>query len=152
MSFLISKPCQCRDKRQNRCVLKGMRQISKFEPKDTRLGLLTWGVGVPIVFAALYLTFDVSITSVPDMSDDWWIDLLLVGFFAAVLYSIPVVALACPNCKRLMFIKFGKTAPDTWLQKDFPEPVCPQCGYLLKGVMQAQCPECGHEVPESWFD
>jgi RNA polymerase subunit RPABC4/transcription elongation factor Spt4 len=83
--------------------------------------------------------------------------LLLVGVAAAaglcvvVRQRIPLRALACPKCKRILRWGFGHRIPGSWKHHLEFSAVCMTCSYPLNGLIVARCPECGDAFPEEWL-
>lgn len=147
MSIWISKPCKCRSERQERRVLIGLREIADFNPKRSRVGLFII-IGLGLYGFVFWKVLNYGLGGRSEA---------IFGLFSVIavitmLRLMPIVALGCPACRRLIHIKMAKYPPACWNPDRFPEPVCPNCGYLLKGVVEAKCPECGTNVPESWLD
>lgn len=143
MSLLISKPCQCRDERQERVVLVGLREIVEFNPRSTWVGLIVIGlvIGFMTIALALYA-----------MVNKFVLFLFLIVVSRVMYKLVPLVAIGCPKCNHLHHIEFAYSVPDYWHPDEFPESICQKCGYYLGGVRHSLCPECGESVPDQWRD
>lgn len=77
---------------------------------------------------------------------------LVFAFLAGgTVVLLPIRAIACSQCGRIVRFRFGRKIPLDWQRCITPNWRCGQCGYLLHGVEQPRCPECSAPFPESWL-
>lgn len=77
---------------------------------------------------------------------------LLASSLGILLLFLPVRAMACVNCGRVVKFRLGRTIPVSWQNCIVPTWKCAQCGHSLHGVAdQPRCPECGAEFPNEWL-
>ena len=78
---------------------------------------------------------------------------ITVAWFLGFLASrLPVRALICPSCNRILRLGFGRQVPLAWQECTEPTWKCAACGYSLHGITgNARCPECGAPFPDEWL-
>jgi hypothetical protein len=63
---------------------------------------------------------------------------------------LPVRALACDHCRKVIRMKLGRNVPMHWKKSMKPIFKCVSCGYCILGLTDNRCPECGEEFPVEW--
>jgi hypothetical protein len=152
----ISVSAACRTCQSSGIVASGTKAIIRANPRSIIPGLLLISVTV-IVLIATWIYYSLFIPAFghtilePGVHFLWGVISLLLGL--ALLRIIPLKALICSKCKRVVRWKIGfkRGIPLCWQKSIVPSFQCSSCGYDLHGLKAARCPECFSPFPEEWL-
>lgn len=145
--FPISKPCACDEGTLDKKVLKELLEVLEFRPKSTRTAIFLLIPIIPIVGTIWLLAL-----FFPDSKVKSYIGVPVgMGLGVVATRLVPMVALGCNSCKRLVACEFAREVPPDWYARTEPQPNCPKCKYDIQGLESPRCPECGQELPQSWI-